>query len=112
MLGYLGSFAASGALVAGAKYVSRWADPALAPVIAGLPLGILGSFFITPEAAKHRYYAGFMYSSIILAICVIKIYVVSLIFPSLSINTLSALGLLLWGATSWVVIHYLLIRRS
>ena len=112
MLGYVGSFATSGALVAGAKYVSRWMDPALAPVVAGLPLGIIGSLFVAPEAAKRRYYAGFMYSSIVLAICVIKIYVVSLIFPSISMNTLSAIGLLLWGAMSWLVIYFILIRKS
>lgn len=112
MLEYLKTFVISGALIAGAKYISQRVNPAMAPVVAGFPIGIIGSLFIYPENAKRRYYAGFMYSSMILATCVSKIYIASLIFPEIPVDKLTIIGMLAWGLLSWFTIRFLLIQKS
>jgi hypothetical protein len=112
MIQYLSTFFYSGALVSGSKYVSRWIDSAFAPIVAGLPVGIIGSFFLDTEQSKRRYYAGFMYSSIILAICVFKMYMSALLFPDVSMNTISVIGLALWGIISWITIFFVIVRKS
>ena len=112
MLNYLSSFFYSGALVAGSKYVSTWMDAAFAPIVAGMPIGIIGSFFLDTEKAKRRYYADFMYSSIILAVTVFVMYMVALLFPGISMNVISVIGLFLWALISWVTIFFFIVEKS
>ena len=112
MLNYLSSFFYSGTLVAGSKYVSTWMDPAFAPIVAGLPVGIVGSFFLDTEEAKKRYYAGFMYSSIVLAIAAFTMYMVILLFPGISMSAIGIIGLFLWALISLVTIYYFLVIRA
>ena len=112
MIDYLSSFFYSGTLVAGSKYVSRWFDAAFAPIVGGLPIGIIGSFFLETEQAKRRYYAGFLYSSIILAVCVFMMYMISLLLPGISMDTISIIGIALWGVISWLTIFFMIIRKS
>ena len=112
MIDYLSSFFYSGSLVAGSKYVSRWFDAAFAPIVGGLPVGIIGSFFLDTEQAKRRYYAGFLYSSMILATCVFVMYMISLLFPGISMDTISVIGLAFWGVIIWLTIFFMVVRKS
>ena len=112
MLNYLTSFFYSGLLVAGSKYVATWFNPALAPIIAGFPIGILGSFFLNTEQQKKEYYAGFVYSSIILTISVFLIYTISVLFSNISVNIISIIGLILWGLISLLTIYFMVIRKT
>lgn len=112
MIDYLSSFFYSGSLVAGSKYIARWFDAAFAPIAAGLPVGIIGSFFLDTEEAKKRYYSGFMYSSMILTVCVFVMYMISLLFPSIAMDTISVVGLALWGVLSWITIFFMIVHKS
>lgn len=104
MLDYLSTFFYSGLLMAGVKYVSTKLDSSFAPIVSGLPLGIIGGFFINGNEKKHSYYEGYTYSSCILAMCVFAIYILSIAFTDISVNIISIIGLFMWFIISLIFI--------
>ena len=112
MINYLSSFFYSGALIAGSKYIATWFNAALSPLLAGIPIGIIGSFFLDTENEKRRYYSGYVYSSIILAITVFLMYMTSLLFTSISMNVISVIGLFLWALISVIFIAINVVKKN
>lgn len=122
MLDYLTTFFVSGGIITGSKYLSDTFSskiyylvddeskekfesiPSYAGILASLPIGIIGSFFLKNDIQKKQYYAGYLYSCIILAVTVFIMHVFSLTFQSVQMNNISVIGLTVWLSISWIVI--------
>ena len=122
MLDYLTTFFVSGGIITGSKYLSNTFSnkiyylldgertqkfeslPSYAGILASLPIGIIGSFFLKNDIEKKQYYAGYLYSCIILAITVFIMHVFSITFQSVQMNNISVIGLTVWLSISWIVI--------
>lgn len=126
MLDYLTTFFVSGGIITGSKYLSDTFStkiskiyslvddekskqkfesiPSYAGILASLPIGIIGSFFLKNDIQKKQYYAGYLYSCIILAVTVFIMHVFSLTFQSVQMNNISVIGLTIWLSISSIVI--------
>ena len=107
---YLKSFFIGGIIISSTKYVSNNISPKLAPLICGIPLGIISAFFLNNYSDKIKFYEGYIYTSIILALIVCFIYILSKYFQKFStnsINIISLIGLFLWIFLSYFAIHYI-----
>ena len=101
---YAKLFLIGGSIISGSKYVSTLVNPALAPLIGGLPTGIIASFFLSSNKEKKKFYEGYVYSSFILFLAILFIHIMSK-FTLYNIDIISLAAILLWGAISYVVIH-------
>ena len=63
-------FLIGGSVIAGSKFVSKYASPALAPLIGGMPTGIIATYFMDDDKSKTEYYNGYAYSSFLLFIAI------------------------------------------
>ena len=102
---YLKSCLIGGCVIAGSKLVSKYSSPALAPLIGGMPTGIIASFFLKKQEDKRSYYDGYFYSSILLAIAIVSIDVISRSNEKLNVDIVSLLGIIIWGILSFIVIN-------
>ena len=59
------SFLIGGGVIAGSKVASNIMGPELAPIVGGLPTGIIASFFLNSNATKQKYFEGYAYSSFV-----------------------------------------------
>ena len=101
------AFILGGATIASAKYISQFVSPAFAPLIAGMPTGILTSFFLGSHKARREYYSGYFISISILALIVIFCHLMATYVPSVPIDLVSFISIPLWGAISYVAINKL-----
>lgn len=101
------AFVLGGATIATAKYISQFVSPAFAPLIAGMPTGIITSFFLGSDKARREYYSGYFISISILALTVICCHLTATYAPSVPIDLVSLLAIPLWGAISYFAINKL-----
>ena len=71
-------FLIGGSVIAGSKLVSKVAPTALAPLIGGMPTGIIATFFLDTEKEKRDYYFGYVYSAFVLFLAVLVIHLWSM----------------------------------
>jgi hypothetical protein len=107
---YAKPFLIGGSVIAGSKYVSTLVNPALAPLVGGMPTGIIASFFLSSNKEKKKFYTGYAYSSLVLFFSVLFIHKVSDV-TSYSIDMISIAALFLWAAISYVVINNFAIKK-
>tara|TARA_B100000780_G_scaffold278948_1_gene254560 strand:+ start:3979 stop:4314 length:336 start_codon:yes stop_codon:yes gene_type:complete len=103
---YIKPFLLGGTLIAGSKYISKYADPKYGSLIAGIPTGIIGSYFILGNNSKKKYYNGYLVSSIMITLSILFINIISRQFPTMGVNKLSLLAILLWITVSFIAIKY------
>ncbi len=103
MTEYIKPFLLGGSIIAGTKFVSTRISPALAPLIGGMPTGILASYFLSTRQAKSNFFWGYSYSSFILFLTIVAIHIVS-VHTKLNIDIISILGLILWGILSYFIV--------
>ena len=103
---YIKPFLIGGSVIAGSKFVSKVASPALAPIVGGMPTGIIASYFLTTNAEKRDYFSGYFISAILLAIAILFIHIVSMFYKDLHIDIVSTLALLFWCILSYFSIEY------
>ena len=101
----LKTFMIGGGLIAGAKYVSQFLSPALAPLVAGMPTGIITSFFLNSDKEKRKYYSGYIYSSFLLFAVVMFCHLMATYVRDIPINVVAAIAIPLWALMSYFVIH-------
>lgn len=99
------AFILGGATIATAKYISQFVNPAFAPLIAGMPTGILTSFFLATDKARREYYSGYFISISILALIVIFCHIIATYVPTIPIDLVSFIAIPLWGAISYIAIN-------
>ena len=103
---YVKPFLLGGSLIAGSKLISKYVSPEFAPLIGGLPTGIIASFFLTGYNNKKLYFEGYLISSIIITLSVIFINLFASKFPKLSFDKISLFSLLCWAIISYFAINY------
>ena len=101
------AFVLGGATIAAAKYISQFVSPAFAPLIAGMPTGIITSFFLGSDKARREYYSGYFISISILALIVILCHLTATYAPSVPIDLVSLIAIPSWGIISYVAINRL-----
>jgi hypothetical protein len=107
---YAKPFLIGGSVIAGSKYVSTLVNPALAPLVGGMPTGIIASFFLSSSTEKKKFYTGYVYSSFILFLAILFIHKVSDV-TSYSVDMISTAAILLWAAISYVAINDFAIKK-
>lgn len=101
---YVKPFLIGGSVIAGSKYVSTYFSPALAPLIGGMPTGIIASMFLASEAEKRKYFDGYIYSSFTLFLTILFVHqMVSR--TKLQIDLISIVALILWGVISYIIVN-------
>ena len=57
---YVEPFLIGGSVIAGAKLASKYMGPAFAPLIGGMPTGIIAAFFLNNNKNKRIYFNGYI----------------------------------------------------
>ena len=109
---YLKPFLIGGSVIAGSKYISKYANPALAPLIGGMPTGIIASYFLQTDKDKRNFYHGYAISAPILALAIEFIFIMTSQIQTIPVNIISTIGLLVWGVLSFTTIRLLHIGEN
>ena len=100
---YVKPFVIGGGLITLGKYTSKFVNPAIAPLIGGLPTGVIASFFLDNDKMRKGYYNGYVYSSFVLFFVIVGIHLAGE-YTKLSMDLVSLIGLIVWGGISYMVI--------
>ena len=106
-LTYLKEFLIGGSIIASSKYVAKYVGAEFAPLVGGMPTGIIASFFLNSEVNKKEFYSGYVISSFILFLAIVFIRVTNKYFPRISTNIVSVIAIILWAVISFLVIYRL-----
>ena len=109
---YIKPFLIGGAVIGGSKAASKFMGPSLAPLVGGMPTGIIASFFLKGDDKRKKYFEGYVYSSFVLFLSILFIHLGTLHFPKTSVNMLSGVSFILWAAISYFVIKKRTKKRS
>ena len=101
---YVEPFLIGGSIIAGAKLASKYMGPAFAPLIGGMPTGIIASFFLNNNKNKRMYFNGYMYSSFIISIIGLFIHYMIVNVTTISVDTIAVIGFVLWAVISYFII--------
>jgi len=101
---YIKPFLIGGAVIAGSKFVSDNGPPQLAPLIGGMPTGIVASYFLANDNNRRKYFNGYVYSSFTLFIAIFTIYILDN-KTSINVNIISSIALVVWAIISYFVIN-------
>jgi hypothetical protein len=96
---YIKPFLVGGAVIAGSKFVADNGPPQLAPLIGGMPTGIIASYFLANDAARKK-----VFSSFTLFIAILTIYILDN-KTSIHVNIISGVALVLWAIITYFVIN-------
>jgi len=102
---YAEPFLLGGSIVAGSKWLSTMVDPAYAAMVAGMPTGIIASFFLANDSQKRQFYKGYGISDAIVAITINVIALLTVRWSSVPVNAFSAVGYILWLILSFTGIR-------
>ena len=108
---YLKPFLLGGSLIAGTKYMSTFMNPALAPIIGGMPTGIIASFFLSKQNEKRAFFSGYVYTSFLLFLTILLIHLMS-INTNLNIDIISSIGILVWAILSYLTVEIFITNKS
>ena len=101
---YVKPFLIGGAVIGGSKAASKLMGPTLAPLVGGMPTGIIASFFLKGDDKKRKYFEGYAYSSFTLFLAILFIHLASMHFQKVSVNIISGISFIIWGVISYFVI--------
>jgi len=104
---YLKAFLLGGTIIASAKLISTYVDPVYAPLVAGMPTGMVASFFLQSDKVKRRFYGGYMIADLVVALAVAGVFAMTKMFPAVHINVITIVGYLFWLILTLVSITYL-----
>jgi len=102
---YIKQFLIGGSVIAGSKFASKILGPELAPIIGGLPTGIIASFFLTSNNVKEKYFEGYVYTSFILFLAILFIHLITKHYPKISVNIVSSSAFVVWAVLSYIIVN-------
>jgi len=105
---YIKPFLLGGSIIAGTKYVSTFMNPSLAPIIGGMPTGIIASFFLAKQTEKRSFFASYVYTSFLLFLAILFIHQLS-IHTNINIDIISSIGIVVWGILSYFTVEYFIL---
>ena len=89
---YVKPFLIGGAVIGGSKAASKLMGPALAPLVGGMPTGIIASFFLKGDDKKRKYFEGYASSSFTLFLAILFIHLATMHFQKVSVNIISGIS--------------------
>tara|TARA_A200000113_G_scaffold224603_1_gene242914 strand:+ start:1081 stop:1431 length:351 start_codon:yes stop_codon:yes gene_type:complete len=104
-------FLIGGSVIAGSKFVSKYASPALAPLIGGMPTGIIATYFMDTDKAKTEYYNGYAYSSFLLFVAILCCHLWSA-NSNTPVNIISTVCILIWAVLSYIVVNTFVVKAK
>ena len=104
-------FLIGGAVIAGSKYVSKFVSPALAPLIGGMPTGIIATFFLDNDEQKRKYYDDYAYSSFVLFLAILLIHMWTR-HSTLDVNVISSVSLIVWAIMSYYIVNFFVLSKK
>lgn len=104
---YLKQFLIGGSIIAGSKVVSNLFGPTFAPIVAGMPTGIIASYFLSNDSQRLKFFEGYAISSPLLALTIVIIYLFAENMKKTSINLISTSGLIFWALLSVIIMNYI-----
>jgi len=109
---YIKPFLIGGSVIAGSKFVAKYSSPALAPIVGGMPTGIIASFFLENNQDKKKFYDGYFYTAILLGLAIVVIDTILNYDKNMNVNLISILGILLWAVASYVTINHFVKKKK
>ena len=106
---YLKPFLTGGAVIAGAKGVSKILNPVYGAIVGGMPTGIISTFFLEKDKVKE-FYHGYAYHALILSIVIILIHYI-LDNYDINPNIVSVMGMIVWAILSFLISKYYLLKK-
>lgn len=100
---YVNSFLIGGSVIAGSKVVSKFFNPAIGSIIAGMPTGIIASYFISGAANKKEFFRGYAVHAPLLALTILTIAAL-VTYTKLNIDMVSLIGLVGWFIAAYTII--------
>jgi hypothetical protein len=100
---YLNAFLIGGGVIAGSKLVSKMFNPAIGSIVAGMPTGIIASYFISGAMKKKEFFRGYAVHAPLLALTIITIALMTS-YTSYNINIVATVGLVLWLSLAYYII--------
>ena len=104
MTEYIKPFLIGGSVIAGSKYVSKFASPAVASLVGGMPTGIIASFFITGAASKKQFFHGYMFNAFVLFLSIVLIHNL-LKYTNMNADLVCFIGLVSWAIISYATLY-------
>lgn len=104
-MNHLVDFLIGGSVIMGVKWVATSFSPEFSPIVAGMPIGILASFFLNKNSEQVKYYNGYIYFSIITTMTVIVANWLCN-HTAISVNVISAVAFILWAIASFTFIWW------
>ncbi len=101
---YLKSFLIGGSVIAGSKIAANILGPEMAPIVGGLPTGIIASFFLTTNSSKQKYFEGYAYSAFVLFLAILFIHLITSHYKTLNVNIVSGSAFIVWAILSFIII--------
>ena len=96
-------------MIAGSKFLANQpaVGPTLAPLIGGMPTGIIAAFFLKTDSERRKYYAGYAYSAFVLFLTILAIHLVGEtdIMQTVSMKLISIAALVVWAFISFIVMR-------
>jgi hypothetical protein len=108
---YVNPFLIGGSVIAGSKFASEYAGPTLAPIIGGMPTGIIASLFLKNQQAKRDFFSGYLYSSILLTLSIMFIHYTSITYTTWNVDVISMWALCLWAILSYIAINHFIPKK-
>ena len=109
---FIKPFLIGGCVIAGSKVVAKYSSPALAPLVGGMPTGIIASFFMSKQEDKRKYFDGYFYSSILLAISIVCIDLIAGGNKKMNVDLISVIGLIIWAILSYFAINHFVNKKK
>ena len=112
LMEYVKPFLIGGGVIAGSKFVSKFASPALSPIIGGMPTGIIAALFLNSQASKREYFNGYFYSSILLALAIAFIHFASTKYTHWNVDVISGIAIVIWAILSYFAINFFIPAKN
>jgi hypothetical protein len=106
LIGSIKPFLIGGTVIAGSHIVSQFAPAKFAPLIGGMPTGIIASYFFATQQKKHEYFAGYAVSAVVLAIAIVGLQYTLTILPKTNVDIISAVFLIIWAIISFFAVKF------
>jgi len=97
-------FLIGGTIIGGSKIVAKFAPAQFAPLVGGMPTGIIASYFLDTQKEKQEYFSGYAVSSVVLSLAIVGLHYSTVLLPRTNVDILSAVFLLVWACVSFFAV--------
>lgn len=104
LAGSIKPFLVGGSVIGGSHLISQFAPAQFAPLIGGMPTGIIASYFLATQQQKHEYFTGYAVSSVVLTLAIIGLHYTTIISPKTNVDIISTSFLIVWAIISFFAI--------